>query len=613
MKKSILTVFSFFFTLVALAQVSEKLTDISAREIFSSLTSKKSSTASLHNMKHKKANGYLKTNSLQTEVYKTVACTAGSLSTSLTTTEKSTVTNLTLTGVIDSRDFKTMRDLMPLLAVLDLSNVAIAGYTGTDGTEDASSIIYPANAIPNNAFYSNSSGSGKNSLTSITLPTSITIVGTNAFAYCTSLTGLLSLPSLLTTIGDYAFSECGFTGELVIPSSITYIGESAFSGCDFTGQLTIPSSITTIKFVTFSGCTGFTSISIPSSVTSIEFGAFAICGGLITVDTNNPNYSSLEGVLFNKSKTVLIQCPTSKTGAYTIPASVITLGKAAFSYANQLTSITIPSSVTTIDTLAFYACIGLSSIAIPSTVTTIHWGAFYFCSGLTSIYAYPQLPINLTSSSNDTYVFYYVNKTTCTLYVPFGAKSAYQKASQWKDFINIVEMSRLALSSTEENVSAKEGSKVSINIITDTTWMVTIYQTWLTASQVSGTGNATVTFTAEENPTYTDRTAMVDIFIPGSDTQTITVIQAGGVETGVTAVTIKALGICPNPVTDNFYVVGLEDKATIRLSDLNGRLLLAKEITGNEQVSLSSVPKGLYVLIITLPSGTIEKKIVKIN
>jgi hypothetical protein len=176
----------------------------------------------------------------------------------------STVTNLTVTGIIDARDFLVMK-AMPVLSVLNLSNVTITAYTGAGGTVDSDNIAYAANEIPPYAFnsppyciecppYINTT------LTSITLPTNITSIGDHAFANCKNLKGTLTIPSSVTYIGSTAFGGCSFTGTLNIPSSVTYIGDYAFGGCPLLGNLTIPSSVTFIGDYAFSYCFGLTSI-----------------------------------------------------------------------------------------------------------------------------------------------------------------------------------------------------------------------------------------------------------------------------------------------------------------------------------------------------------------
>ena len=110
---------------------------------------------------------------------------AGTLNKLLTSAEKSAITNLTITGNIDTRDFRIMRDSMPNLSTLDMNAASIASYIGSDGTV-YSSTAYPANEIPQNAFYisGEKAGSAISVLTSIILPSTVTSVGSMAFTFC---------------------------------------------------------------------------------------------------------------------------------------------------------------------------------------------------------------------------------------------------------------------------------------------------------------------------------------------------------------------------------------------------------------------------------------------
>lgn len=256
-----------------------------------------------------------------------------------------------------------------------------------------------------------------------------------------------TIPLSVTTIENQAFYYCSSLSSITIPSSVTTIGDNVFNNCSGLISITIPSSVNTIGDGAFFNCTGLIAINIPSSTTAIGIRAFYNCKCLITVDSNNPNYSSYEGAFFNKDKTVLIHCPTSKTN-YDIPLSVNTIESYAFNNCTKLSSITIPSSVTAIGDNALRDCTVLNSVTIQSLQTTIGDGAFSFCPSLRTITVYSPTPYDLSSSSA---VFFGVDQTLCTLYVPSGSKSLYQAADQWKDFTNILELNPSAVNTISAN------------------------------------------------------------------------------------------------------------------------------------------------------------------
>src|ERR1035437_2444696 len=132
--------------------------------------------------------------------------TAGSFYSSLPSGYFKTITTLTISGNIDVRDFITLRDSMPNLSVLTLTDATILAYTYRFGTANADSVSYPANAIPEGAFYSIKTQLGKTSLTTVVLPTSATIIGNNAFNGCTALTSVTG--SSIASVGTYAFYNC---------------------------------------------------------------------------------------------------------------------------------------------------------------------------------------------------------------------------------------------------------------------------------------------------------------------------------------------------------------------------------------------------------------------
>ena len=225
------------------------------------------------------------------------------------------------------------------------------------------------------------------SLTSVTIPNSVTTIGLRAFDGCRSLTSV-TIPNSVTTIRECAFDSCYSLTSVKIGNSVTTIGDCAFRYCNSLTSVTIPNSVTTIGVGAFDGCRSLTSVTIPNSVTTIGVGAFDGCRSLTSIDvaSGNLNYSSKDGVLFDKNKSTLIQYPIgNKRTEYTIPNSVTTIGSYAFDDCSNLTSVTIPNSVTTIGKYAFSDCSGLTSVTIGNSVTTIGGHAFSGCSGLTSV------------------------------------------------------------------------------------------------------------------------------------------------------------------------------------------------------------------------------------
>ena len=180
----------------------------------------------------------------------------------------------------------------------------------------------------------------------------------------------VNIPNGVTSIGDYAFDDCVNLASITIPDSVTSIGKSAFDGCTDLASITIPNSVTSIGDYAFNWCKGLTSITIPDSVTSIGLDVFSACTNLasINVSEKNENYSSIDGIFFNKNITELIKYPAAKTiSEYSVPNSVTSIGNSAFASCENLASITIPNSVTSIGLDAFMQCKNLANIYYKGT------------------------------------------------------------------------------------------------------------------------------------------------------------------------------------------------------------------------------------------------------
>ena len=208
------------------------------------------------------------------------------------------------------------------------------------------------------------------SLTSVTIPDGVTSIGEYTFSWCTSLTSA-TIPDSVTSIGEFAFHNCKSLTSMTIPRSVVSIGYDAFGWCESLTSVTILDGVRSIGNSAFTDCKSLTSVTIPNSVTSIGRGAFSSCASLtgIWVAEGNSHYvSDASGVLFNKDKTTLVQCPGA-FAVYTIPGSVTSIGDDAFSGCASLTSVTIPDSVTSIGNYAFSCCGSLTDVYFTGTET----------------------------------------------------------------------------------------------------------------------------------------------------------------------------------------------------------------------------------------------------
>ena len=234
-------------------------------------------------------------------------------------------------------------------------------------------------SIGEDAFY------GCNSLTSIVIGESVDSIDSFTFRGCNSLSSVIIKSDVNLSGSDLWIKKDGieyrvenkntvsvgcklqssYSGDIIIPATVIVggtfdvksIGPYAFSHDSIT-SITIPNSVTEIGEAAFSHCGCLTSITIPNSVVSIGGWVFPNCSSLteINVESGNTEYVSVDGVLFNKDKTILISYPAGKTGEYTIPSSVKTIATHAFSGCSNETTVIIPNSVDCGEYYAFYDC-----------------------------------------------------------------------------------------------------------------------------------------------------------------------------------------------------------------------------------------------------------------
>lgn len=214
---------------------------------------------------------------------------------------------------------------------------------------------------------------------------SVTKIANYAFSGRDDVTSI-TIPDVVVTLGSNAFYNCKNLSYIKLPDSIKKIDSSTFSGCEKLTNITLPSLLTTISSGAFSNCKSLKSLTIPKSVTTISVALNNIVAGcdsleVLAVEDGNANYRSENNCIIQKStNSVVIGCKTS-----VIPTTVTKIDGYAFYRIINLENIYIPSSVTSIGQYAFSGCLNLKNITLINGLTTIEKGAFMNCYSFDNI------------------------------------------------------------------------------------------------------------------------------------------------------------------------------------------------------------------------------------
>ncbi len=352
-----------------------------------------------------------------------------------------TVTN------IQAQEFSPNDELISFTVASN--NPAYSAVGGDLFSKSGTTLVeYPPGISGSYAIPSNVTTIGPNAfaaayyLNSVTIPVGVTNIGATGFGYCFDLTNV-TIPASVTSIGPDTFINCynlpaigvaagsssfssvggvlfdknvttlleyptGLDGSYVIPNGVTIIGTDAFVLCDGVPDVTFPASVTSIDDGAFSDCSALTNLTLGAGVSYISTSAFAGSDNLLAINVNssNPNFSSLNGVVFNKNQTTLILFPTGFTGGYTTPSTVTSiaanafedckltevmitgnvnsLGLDSFQGCGNLTNATMAEGVASIGIFAFADCPKLATVTIPASVSDLPYGAFAY-DGLVSV------------------------------------------------------------------------------------------------------------------------------------------------------------------------------------------------------------------------------------
>ena len=385
------------------------------------------------------------------------------------------------------------------------------------------------------------------SLTSVTIPDSVTIIEDCAFSSCASLTSV-TIGNGVTSIDESAFYGCTNLTSVTIPDSVTSIGSYAFyntaiynnhpNGVVYINnwligykgdmpentEIVIKNGTRGIADGAFRDCTSLTSVTIPDSVTSIGEYAFSDCTSLTSV-TIPDSVKSIGGVAF-------YNC-TSLTSV-TIPDSVTSIGNWAFCDCTSLTSVTIGNGVTSIGYYAFRDCTSLTSVTIPDSVTSIGVVAFSGCTSLTSV----TIPDSVTSIESNAFGYYFdddYNKIKVQDFTIYGYKGTSAEKYAADNEFNFVSLDtgksvqningflpkyEVTYGAKPFNLNAK--AKTPLSYVSSNPKVAYVSSNGIVT--IKGVGIAIITITAKENNAYNSAKATVKITVAKA-TQRVTGVK----------------------------------------------------------------------------------------
>ena len=381
----------------------------------------------------------------------------------------------------------------------------------------------------------------------IGIPVSVIEIGDAPFAWCNDLQEIAVDPanSVFSSFEGSLFSKSasklialasGYHGDYVIPDGVVEIGRSAFIGCVSLDRVVIPSSVLYIGKETFLWC---------YSLTHIE------------VNVENPNYSSLDGVLFNKQQTILYDYPCGRIGDYVIPDTVTRIFESAFVDSDDLTNIVIPQSVTEIDSNAFFLCSGLTTVTIPSSISSINNTVFNECDSLVEVIipssvknikyssfenctSLRSLTIPASVENIESYAFRNCSSLTSVFFegsAPFMGEEVFHNTSDvfvlyyleqnpgftvpvWMGYpASLYHPNPITLGS-EQFVVGPDEITYPLGLTASIVWTITKSCDWLIVDSYTGIGSQILNITVPRNPTFEQRSGTLFI-----ENKTHTVVQ----------------------------------------------------------------------------------------
>ena len=431
----------------------------------------------------------------------------------------------------------------------------------------------------------------------------------------------------VTCIGEKAFSDCSTLTSVTIPNSVSRIKYQAFEGCNALTTFTIPNGVVLIESKVFHNCSSLTSVTIGNSVTKIENEAFSMCKKLTSVTIGNNVKIIGDKAFYCCYSLTSVTIPNSVTDIWkeafadcsgltsvAIGNSVKYIGNRAFYRCSGLTSLSIPNSVTSIGESAFDECSGLTSVTIGNSVTSIGWCAFRNCSGLTSV-TIPNsvtsigkkvfdgwdLPVVISLIENPFSIAYdtFSNNTfkNATLYVPVGTIDKYKSTDGWKGFLFIEEGTGEGSTTTPEKCE-KPSISYSNGILTFTsaTEGATCQYNIADSDVKAGSGNE-VKLTVTYNLTvYATKTGY-----DNSETVTATLCwidvdpRTEGIENSIAGIRANPVLIQSNGGVLN--ISGIDDGTDVVVYSVSGQMVGTSKANGNQAIVFTNIRKGEVAIV----------------
>lgn len=430
--------------------------------------------------------------------------TAGTLSNIIQSDKMYKITNLKITGFLNSDDIRFIRKMAGCyyngngskydghLQYLDLGSISQISYVHSFEFYDENGyrstlndclfpLAYLYNlktvVLPNLYKDYNFSLMGCRNLTTAKMPDNLEKIGNNTFKDCSSLVDI-SLSPTITSIGEYAFSGCSSLTEIQIPANVTYIGQYAFYGCSSLKGINVPTDLVNISASTFEGCANMQYFFNYNYIESIGDRAFAGCSKLTWIANLLLGTPSIGTYVFENCKSLK---------GMRVPENIKTLPRGMFKGCSSLSLVNLPQYLLSIDDYAFDGCSSLTDLKLPIYLNSLGYRALADCSKLTTL----DLPSSLQNIGNYAFAgcnameridanmsapvtasqstFSDVDFSNCYLYVPTGAYQSYWLANGWGSFEHIIDnlapqKSKMVTLETAGTLKDKIGSNEKFSI-----------------------------------------------------------------------------------------------------------------------------------------------------